>query len=74
LNQIEISQDKGISLLILALMEMKAYIGGDEMIELVQKTRGFKNYRELYTRKIQELENTLSTCLELKKDVKVIFF
>jgi intraflagellar transport protein 81 len=53
--------------------EKKAYIGADEMVELVQKSRGFKTYRELYTKKIQEGENTAKLLKVQQKEVKVIF-
>ena len=35
---------------------MKAYVGGDEQLDALQKKRGFKTYRDLYTKKINELE------------------
>lgn len=35
---------------------MKSYVGGDEQLEQLQKRRGFKTYRDLYTKKIAELE------------------
>lgn len=36
--------------------EMKSYMGGDEQLEQLQKRRGFKTYRDLYNKKIAELE------------------
>jgi intraflagellar transport protein 81 len=67
LNQLiqhaEISQDK-------AMNEMKAYIGADDMIELVQKARGFKTYRDLYNRKLQELENQSRNFREVYNQVR----
>ena len=54
--------------------EMKAYIGADEMIELVQKSRGFKSYRELYTKKIAEAENAAKILKMEQKEVKVNSF
>lgn len=54
--------------------EMKAYIGADEMIELVQKSRGFKSYRELYTKKIAEAENAAKILKMEQKEVKVTSF
>ncbi|KAI8905563.1 hypothetical protein EDD86DRAFT_211793 [Gorgonomyces haynaldii] len=63
LKQIEIHQDR-------VMGEMKAYIGGDEMTELVQKTRGFKTYRDLYTKKTLELEHMALKLRETQKMVK----
>ena len=53
------------------MQEMKAYIGGDETIEAIQKQRGFKTYRELYNRKILEAENAGRALRESQKEVKV---
>jgi intraflagellar transport protein 81 len=54
--------------------EMKAYIGADEMIELVQKSRGFKSYRDLYTKKISEAENASKVLKIEQKEVKASYF
>lgn len=51
--------------------EMKAYIGADEMIELVQKSRGFKSYRDLYTKKIADGENAAKILKVEQKETKV---
>ncbi|KAI8852858.1 hypothetical protein BC829DRAFT_487295 [Chytridium lagenaria] len=59
----EISQER-------VLHEMKAYIGGDDVIELQQKARGFKTYRDLYNRKIVEQENLGKSLREQQKDIK----
>ncbi|KAI8916880.1 hypothetical protein BC831DRAFT_485830 [Entophlyctis helioformis] len=59
----EISQDRVMS-------EMKAYIGGDDMVELQQKARGFKTYRELYNKKIAEHEHQVKSLKEQQKDIK----
>ncbi|KAL2920089.1 hypothetical protein HK105_200155 [Polyrhizophydium stewartii] len=59
----EISQDR-------VMVEMKSYIGGDEMIELQQKARGFKTYRELYNKRISEHEHQAKSLKEHQKDVK----
>jgi hypothetical protein len=55
----------------LVLQEMKAYIGGDEAVEAQQKSRGFKTYRDVYNKKIQEQENTGKILREQQKEVKV---
>lgn len=52
------------------MQEMKSYIGVDEMVELVQKSRGFKTYRDLYTRKITEAEHQNKQLKEKQEDVK----
>ncbi|KND05085.1 uncharacterized protein SPPG_00760 [Spizellomyces punctatus DAOM BR117] len=52
------------------MQEMKAYIGGDEAVEQAQKARGFKTYRELYTRKLSEQENLGKSLREQQKEVK----
>ncbi|KAJ3316717.1 Intraflagellar transport protein 81 [Blyttiomyces sp. JEL0837] len=52
------------------LQEMKAYIGGDDVVEIQQKSRGFKTYRDLYNRKITEQENIGKTLREQQKDIK----
>ncbi|TPX69293.1 hypothetical protein SpCBS45565_g02540 [Spizellomyces sp. 'palustris'] len=52
------------------MQEMKVYIGGDEAIEQTQKARGFKTYRELYTRKLAEQENLGKSLREQQKEVK----
>jgi intraflagellar transport protein 81 len=62
-QQAEIAQDK-------VMNEMKAYIGADDMIELVQKARGFKTYRDLYNRKLVELENASKELKDVYRDVK----
>ncbi|KAK6099452.1 hypothetical protein MT418_000867 [Batrachochytrium dendrobatidis] len=59
----EISQDR-------VMAEMKSYIGGDEMIELQQKARGFKTYREHYNKKIVEHEHHVKALREQQKKVK----
>ncbi|KAJ3216786.1 Intraflagellar transport protein 81 [Dinochytrium kinnereticum] len=59
----EISQER-------VLHEMKAYIGGDDVIELQQKARGFKTYRDLYNRKIVEQENLSKSLRDQQKDIK----
>ncbi|KAJ8325545.1 hypothetical protein O5D80_005756 [Batrachochytrium dendrobatidis] len=59
----EISQDR-------VMAEMKSYIGGDEMIELQQKARGFKTYREHYNKKIVEHEHHVKVLREQQKKVK----
>ncbi|KAJ3319005.1 Intraflagellar transport protein 81 [Boothiomyces sp. JEL0866] len=64
IQQSEIAQDR-------VMNEMKAYIGADDMIELVQKARGFKTYRDLYNRKIAELENNSKILLEQQKEAKI---
>ncbi|KAJ3112045.1 Intraflagellar transport protein 81 [Phlyctochytrium bullatum] len=53
------------------LQEMKAYIGGDDVIELQQKARGFKTYRDLYNRKLVEQENLGKSLRDQQKDIKV---
>ncbi len=58
-------------MVILVLQETKAYIGGDEKFEEIQKLRGFKSYRELYTKKITEQENLGEMLRNTQKDVKV---
>ena len=60
---LDISQDR-------VMGEMKAYIGGDEMVELIQKTRGFKTYRDLYSKKILELEHHSKVLKEKQREVK----
>ena len=63
IQRAEITQDK-------VMNEMKAYIGADDMIELVQKARGFKTYRDLYNRKIQELEYQSRDLRDVYRTVK----
>ncbi|KAJ3366430.1 Inorganic pyrophosphatase [Allomyces javanicus] len=55
------------------LQEMKAYIGGDEVLDAVQRTRGFKTYRDLYNRKILEAEAAGRQLRERQKQVKNAF-
>ncbi|KAI8801008.1 hypothetical protein BJ742DRAFT_48404 [Cladochytrium replicatum] len=55
------------------MQEMKAYIGGDDALEHLQKQRGFKSYRDLYHKKITEQENLGKTLRESQKDVKVVY-
>ena len=62
---------------------MKAYAGGDEELvresiycnlllqEVIQKTRGFKSYREMYTKKISQLDITNKNLREKQKEFKV---
>ncbi|KAI8895679.1 hypothetical protein BC833DRAFT_600460 [Globomyces pollinis-pini] len=64
LQQSEIAQDR-------VMNEMKAYIGADDMIELVQQARGFKTYRELYNRKIIEQENASKVLKEAQTEIKI---
>ncbi|KAJ3252478.1 Intraflagellar transport protein 81 [Boothiomyces macroporosus] len=64
IQQSEIAQDR-------VMNEMKAYIGADDMIELIQKARGFKTYRDLYNRKIAELENNSKILQEQQKEAKI---
>ncbi|KAI9105390.1 hypothetical protein DFS34DRAFT_599192 [Phlyctochytrium arcticum] len=52
------------------MQEMKAYIGGDEVVEQAQKARGFKTYRDLYTRRLSELEHLGKNLREQQKDIK----
>jgi intraflagellar transport protein 81 len=66
-HQLEVSQDK-------VMNEMKSYIGADEMIELVQKARGFKTYRELYNKKIVELESSSKNLKDVVRDAKVFYY
>ena len=54
------------------MQEMKAYIGGDEALEAIQKARGFKTYRELYNKKITEAENAGRALRESQKEIKVL--
>jgi intraflagellar transport protein 81 len=35
---------------------VKAYTGGDASIEALQRRRGFKTYRDLYNKRMNELE------------------
>lgn len=51
---------------------MKSYVGGDEKLEAIQRERGFKTYREHFTRKINEAENTSKALKDEQKDIKVI--
>ncbi|KAJ1562699.1 Intraflagellar transport protein 81 [Cladochytrium tenue] len=53
------------------LQEMKSYIGGDDLIEVQQKARGFKTYRDYYNKKIAEQENHGRNLREQQKDIKV---
>ncbi|KAI8590958.1 hypothetical protein BDZ88DRAFT_412911 [Geranomyces variabilis] len=53
------------------MQEMKSYIGGDEAFESVQKQRGFKTYRELYQKRIQEQDILGKTLREQQKEVKL---
>lgn len=50
---------------------MKAYTGGDETLEIQQKSRGFKTYRDMYNKKTNEAENTGRTLREQQKEIKV---
>ncbi|KAG4096729.1 hypothetical protein H8356DRAFT_1425994 [Neocallimastix lanati (nom. inval.)] len=63
LNISEISLDR-------VLQETKAYIGGDEKFEEIQKIRGFKSYRELYNKKLNEQENLGEMLRNTQKEVK----
>jgi intraflagellar transport protein 81 len=51
--------------------EMKAYIGGDDVIEAQQRARGFKTYRDHYIKRIQELEISGKKLRESQKAIKV---
>ncbi|KAJ3417510.1 Intraflagellar transport protein 81 [Chytridiales sp. JEL 0842] len=55
---------------VLVLQEMKAYIGGDDIVELQQKARGFRSYRDVYNKKVQEQENLGKSLRETQKEVK----
>ncbi|KAJ3370708.1 Intraflagellar transport protein 81 [Kappamyces sp. JEL0680] len=66
IQNFEISQDR-------VMNEMKAYIGADEMIELVQKARGFKTYRELYAKKIAEGENAAKMLKIQQREAKASY-
>jgi intraflagellar transport protein 81 len=68
----DVAQEKGIYYSSIVMGEMKSYIGGDEMIEMIQKTRGFKSYRDLYNKKIMEQEHFTKALRETQKEVKVI--
>jgi intraflagellar transport protein 81 len=50
--------------------EMKAYIGGDDVIEAQQRARGFKTYRDMYMKRIQELEISGKKRRESQKAIK----
>jgi intraflagellar transport protein 81 len=65
MNLLDIEQDR-------ILQEMKAYVGGggDESLELIQQQRGFKTYRDLFTKKIQEAEAMTRNLKEQQKVVK----
>jgi hypothetical protein len=67
-------QERGILRVNLAfepsvLLEMKAYVGGDEQLELIQKQRGFKTYRDLYSKKIAELETDTKQMRDQQKQI-----
>lgn len=55
------------------VQEMKSYIGGDDVVEAQQRARGFKSYRDMYTKRIQEQEAAGKKLRESQKDVKVCF-
>ncbi|KAJ3044268.1 Intraflagellar transport protein 81 [Rhizophlyctis rosea] len=63
IEMLEIAHDR-------VMQEMKAYIGGDDALEAMQKARGFKTYRELYNKKITEAENAGRALRESQKEVK----
>lgn len=50
---------------------MKAYVGTDESIKLIQKERGFKSYRDLYHKKILEAQAANKELLLERDDIKV---
>jgi hypothetical protein len=50
---------------------MKCYIGTDESIVTLQKERGFKSYRDLYIKKIQEGELEHSKLLDDRENAEV---
>ncbi|KAJ3222648.1 Intraflagellar transport protein 81 [Clydaea vesicula] len=52
------------------MQEMKAYIGGDDVVEAQQRVRGFKTYRDVYNKKIQDLENVGKSLRETQKEIK----
>lgn len=54
------------------LGEMKAYIGGggDPKFEQLQLDRGFKSYRDLYTKKIMEADHATKQLKETQRTVK----
>lgn len=52
------------------IQEMKAYIGGDDVIEAQQRARGFKTYRDMYNKKIQELDHAGKNLRESQKEIK----
>lgn len=63
---VEIDQEK-------VLNEMKAYVGGDAGLEVIQKRRGFSNYRDLFIKKIHEVEIHSKQLKERLKDLQVTF-
>ncbi|KAJ3123398.1 Intraflagellar transport protein 81 [Nowakowskiella sp. JEL0407] len=63
---VDIAQDK-------IFHEIKAYIGGDDSMDAIQKQRGFKSYRDLYNKKITEQENLGKNLREQQKDVRTNF-
>lgn len=68
-------RERFTQILIQVMCEMKSYIGAnDETIELLQKQRGFKSYRDLYNKKIMEQEHFTKSLKETQKEVKVIYF
>ena len=52
-------------------LELKCYIAGDEHIEALQKSRGYRSFRDLYQKKISEAESTAKTLRESQIQVKV---
>ncbi|KAL7752724.1 hypothetical protein RI367_001726 [Sorochytrium milnesiophthora] len=52
------------------LQEMKAYIGGDSELETLQRQRGFKTYRDLYHKKINDIELQVRNLREQQKEIK----
>ncbi|KAJ3091770.1 Intraflagellar transport protein 81 [Quaeritorhiza haematococci] len=62
-NVLEINNER-------VLQEMKAYIGGDETVEMQQRIRGFKTYRDMYNKRIAEQENLGKTYREQQKELK----
>jgi intraflagellar transport protein 81 len=63
---VEITQEK-------VLTEMKAYVGGDADLELIQRRRGFTTYRDLYNKKIADLELQIKKFRERLQELQVLF-
>lgn len=70
---LDITEEKGTIILMIVQLEIKCN-SNHESVEPVIKKRGFRSFRELYTKKINELELNTRQLRDQARNFKVYIF